>query len=293
METNNEEDLKLYDPEKNLFNCSTSIEEGCIKLQLESNNEKYINKFGLFELKKMNDYFRQFNNLQNALDDLNGSLEEEKYINKKENDYINLIIEYGRGKNKKNVTFVLNEYNGDISYENLSDKMKKIIDNNELVLGIDLGTTNSCAAVMIKDKIIMIRNSLGSTTTPSFIYFLNRKEVCVGELVKLLPSNEKNIIYNIKRLLGKNIDDKEVAKIRNNLPFLLRRDERFDLLKIVINFGNLEEEFYPEQISALILKKIIEDSEFYLSKKIGKDIKIKKCVFLSQHISIKNKENQQ
>lgn len=84
----------------------------------------------------------------------------------------------------------------------------------------------------------MIRNSLGSTTTPSFIYFLNRKEVCVGELVKLLPSNEKNIIYNIKRLLGKNIDDKEVAKIRNNLPFLLRRDERFDLLKIVINFIN-------------------------------------------------------
>ena len=278
METNNEEDLKLYDSEKNLFNCSISIEEGCIKIQLESNYEKYINKFGLSELKKMNDYFRQFNNLQNVLDDLNGSLEEEKYIIKKEPDYINLIIEYGRGKNKKNVTFVLNKYNGDISYENLSDKMKKIIDNNELVLGIDLGTTNSCAAVMIEDKIIMIRNSLGSTTTPSFIYFLNRKEVCVGELVKLLPSNEKNIIYNIKRLLGKNIDDKEVAKIRNNLAFLLRRDERFDLLKIVINFGNLEEEFYPEQISALILKKIIEDSEFYLSKKIGKDIKIKKCV---------------
>jgi hypothetical protein len=77
METNNEEDLKLYDSEKNLFNCRTSIEEGCIKLQLESNYEKYINKFGLSELKKMNDYFRQFNNLQNALDDLNGFLEEE------------------------------------------------------------------------------------------------------------------------------------------------------------------------------------------------------------------------
>ena len=82
----------------------------------------------------------------------------------------------------------------DISYYNLSDKMKKIIDENQLVLGIDLGTTYSCAAVMIENNVIMIRNSLGQTTTPSFIYFLSENEVYVGELAKLLPSGEKNII---------------------------------------------------------------------------------------------------
>ena len=85
--------------------------------------------------------------------------------------------------------------------------MKKIIDKNELILGIYLGTTYSCAAVMIENNVIMIRNSLGQTTTPSFIYFLSKNEVYVGELAKLLPAEEKNIIYNTKRLLGRNIDD--------------------------------------------------------------------------------------
>ena len=97
--------------------------------------------------------------------------------------------------------------------------MKKIIDKNELILGIDLGTTLSCASVMIDKNIIMIRNSLGSTTTPSFIAFLSKNEVYVGELAKLLPSNARNIIYNTKRLLGKNFDEKEIKELINSLSF--------------------------------------------------------------------------
>ena len=102
--------------------------------------------------------------------------------------------------------------------------MKKIIDQNQLILGIDLGTTYSCAAVMIDNNIIMIRNSLGSTTTPSYISFIDKNEVYVGELAKLLPSNEKNIIYNTKRLLGKNIEDDDIKELMQKLPFSLKKD---------------------------------------------------------------------
>ena len=184
--------------------------------------------------------------------------------------------------------------------------MKKIIDDNELILGIDLGTTYSCASVMIDKNIIMIRNSLGSTTTPSFIAFLNKKEVYVGELAKLLPSNAKNIVYNAKRLIGKSIEQKEIKELMRSLPFKLKKDEETNALKIELDFHEDEnneniddkstdskelkkkkteeeideekEDFYIEELCALILKKIIDDSEFYLSKKIGKGIKIKNCV---------------
>ena len=121
---------------------------------------------------------------------------EEKYSIEEKEKCLFLTI-----KKKNDIKFILDKidenFDIDISYDHLSDKMRKYVDENELVLGIDLGTTYSCAAVMIEDKIVMIRNSLGLTTTPSFIYFLNKDEVYVGELVKLLPSNEKKIFYII------------------------------------------------------------------------------------------------
>jgi molecular chaperone DnaK (HSP70) len=231
----------------------------------------------------MNRYFNQSNSLENALEDLSYLFENEYSIEENE-ETITFIIKYRRDL----IKFVLDKVEDkiDLSYDSLPDQMKEIIDDNQLVLGIDLGTTYSCAAVMIDKNIIMIRNSLGSTTTPSYISFVNRNEVYVGELSKLLPSDEKNIIFNTKRLLGKNIEDNEIKEIIPKLPFKLKKDEKFNLLKICLNFKdtkneeekNKEEEFYPEQLSALILRKIINDSEFYLSKKIGRDIKIKNCV---------------
>jgi len=237
---------------------------------------------------------------------------------------------------------------GDKYYDHLPDKMKAIIDNDQLILGIDLGTTSSCASVMIDNDIIMIRNSLGSTTTPSFISFINRNEICVGEMAKLLPSDERNIVYQIKRLMGKSFKEEEVDEYMKNFQFNFKKDKNTDLLKIEltaknkidkkekideininneikeekeinINIGIKEEneiiintelkeenkininneikdeneininneikdedeiieEFYPEQLCSLLLKKIIDDSEYYLTKKIGKNIKIKNCV---------------
>jgi molecular chaperone DnaK (HSP70) len=141
-------------------------------------------------------------------------------------------------------------------------------------LGIDFGTTYSCASVMLDEHIIVIQNSLGLRTIPSFVLFLENNKICVGELAKLQPSEEKNIIYNTKRLIGKNFDDKEVQLIKNSLSFKIERDNDFNLLKIKVN----ENDYYPDEISAMILKKIVKDSEYYLSKLLNKEIKIKNSI---------------
>jgi len=275
--------ITLHNKENKLYELKIYIQKDVIVLETEIDSGKYTNQLSLEELQKMNRYFNQSNNLENAIEDLSYLFENEYSIEENE-ETITFIIKYRRDL----IKFVLDKVEDkiDLSYDSLPDQMKEIIDDNQLVLGIDLGTTYSCAAVMIDKNIIMIRNSLGSTTTPSYISFVDRNEVYVGELSKLLPSDEKNIIFNTKRLLGKNIEDNEIKEIIPKLPFKLKKDEKFNLLKICLNFKdtkneeekNKEEEFYPEQLSALILRKIINDSEFYLSKKIGRDIKIKNCV---------------
>ena len=81
--------------------------------------------------------------------------------------------------------------------------------------------------------IIIIENSLGQRTTPSYLCFLEPNEICVGELAKLQPSYEyKNIVYNTKRLLGRNINDKEIKEILPDLPFDLLQDNDLNQLKI-------------------------------------------------------------
>ena len=277
-------DIQLNNDYNQLYNVKTFIHKDYLVIQLESNSGKYSKRFKLDELQGFNRYFRQSVDLELAKKDLI-DLFEGKYIINEIKEENNAIIYF----EKKEIKFILENINnnGNIAYDSLSAQMKKIIDNNQLILGIDLGTTYSSAAVMIDNNIVMIRNSLGSTTTPSYISFLSKNEVYVGELSKLLPSNDKNIIFNTKRLLGKSIDDNDIKELSKKLPFSLKKDEKYNLLKIVINFNeesnnkennNKEEEFYPEQISALILRKIIKDSEFYLSQKIGKDIKINNCV---------------
>ena len=89
--------------------------------------------------------------------------------------------------------------------------------------------------------------------------------------------------YNIntKRFFGRNINDEEIKKIEPDLPFDIKQDDELNHLKININFNKSEnkpKEYYPEQISLLILKKLINDSEYYLSKKFNKEKKIKNAV---------------
>ena len=159
-------------------------------------------------MEKSNPNFR----FENKIEEISESLK--KYI--RENNYISNITEeknleiifapYGTNMpNFLNIPalyfkLILKPYELDdsqIKYELLINEKKSLIDNNNLILGIDLGTTYLTACILIEDKIIVIPNSLGSRNTPSYIMFLGPNERCVGELAKLFPfSDDKNIIFN-------------------------------------------------------------------------------------------------
>ena len=260
-----------------------------IRLEPENNDPEKVfqNSFILSQIQKLHMFFMGFQTLEAAKNQLTNIL-----IN---NSNLNKII---KNEDENSVSLVLNMFGNEISitlkkyikerdfnYDTLSQEMKNKIDDGDIIIGIDLGTTYSCASIMLDDQIIMIENSLGLRTTPSYVCFFEPDKICLGELAKLQPSYEyKNIIYNTKRLLGRNINDKEMKEIIPDLPFLVEQDKELNQLKININFKNQKnnntiiETYYPEQISALILKKIINDSEYYLRKKLNKEIIIKKAV---------------
>ena len=160
--------------------------------------------------------------------------------------------------------------------------MKNLIENNELILGIDLGTTYSSTAIIIDEKLIVIPNEFGLLSTPSFISIIDDKKRYIGDLAKLGASFDKNIIYSTKRLLGRKYNDKDINEIKNDLPFIIKKDNNSERIKIQINYEKNKQEiikeYFPEQISAMLLNKLKTDSEYYLSKIIGKKIKIKKAV---------------
>ena len=256
--------VKLYLKNQNII----------FKLESLNNNEikKYENSFRFDDLQNLDPFFKQSNDLFGVfklfrqLFNTQISLEEgDSFADFK----FNIVF-----LNKEIKIHLIEKKENHISYNSLSEQMKSIIDNNELILGIDLGTTYSCASVMLDNNIIVIQNSLGLRTTPSFILFLDNNKICVGELAKLQPSYEENIIYNTKRLLGKSLNDYEIKSIKNNLLFKLEKDNEYDLMKIKVK----DNYYYPDQISAMILKKIINDSEYFLSKKLDKRIKIKNAI---------------
>ena len=112
-----------------------------IYFELNSPNKKYLNSFGLNNLKDIdNRYFRDIDDINNALEDINVLLDEEEISIREENNLAYLIIIRRRREMKFNLIEQRDFENQNI-YDSLSDNMKAIIDSNELILGIDLGTT--------------------------------------------------------------------------------------------------------------------------------------------------------
>jgi len=266
-------DIKLNNKTYNL-KLYLKIQNIIFELESFNNNEikKYGKSFSLDDLQNLDKYFKMSEDISGVFTDFKNLFDEKFSI--EEGDY---FVDFKIKFQKREIIIQLieiNENQNKITYNSLSNQMKNIIDNNELILGIDLGTTYSCASVMLDKNIIVIQNSLGLRNTPSFVLFLNNNKICVGELAKLQPSYEENIIYNIKRLMGKSLNDKEIKSMKNNLSFKLENDKNYDFLKIKVK----DETYYPEQISAMILKKIINDSEYYLTKKLKKKIEIKNAI---------------
>lgn len=134
------------------------------------------------------------------------------------------------------------------------------------IIGIDLGTTNSCVAVMEGEKVKVIENAEGDRTTPSIVAFSNDGEVLVGQSAKRQAvTNPNNTLFAIKRLIGRRFDDQVVEKDKGMVPYSIVRADNGDAW-IEVN-GN-GKKMAPPEISAKVLQKMKKTAEDYLGGEI-------------------------
>lgn len=128
------------------------------------------------------------------------------------------------------------------------------------IIGIDLGTTNSCVAVMEGNQPKVIENSEGARTTPSIIAYQEDGEILVGAPAKRQAvTNPKNTIYAAKRLIGRKFTEKEVQKDINLMPYQIVAADNGDAW-----IGVRDKKLAPPQISAEVLRKMKKTAEDYL-----------------------------
>ena len=132
------------------------------------------------------------------------------------------------------------------------------------VLGIDLGTTNSCMAVMEGGEPTVIPNAEGARTTPSVVAITKTGERLVGQVAKRQAvTNPDNTIYSIKRFMGRRHDDPEVQRDVTLVPYLVEKMKNGDA---GVKLG--DKVMSPPELSAMILQKLKADAEAYLGEKI-------------------------
>jgi len=135
------------------------------------------------------------------------------------------------------------------------------------VIGIDLGTTNSCVAIMDGSQPKVIENSEGARTTPSIVAFTDDERLVGQPAKRQAVTNPSNTIFGVKRLIGRRFDDAHLSKDKKNLPYN------------VIDGGNgdawvesRDEKYSPSQISAFILGKMKETAESYLGEEVSQAV---------------------
>jgi molecular chaperone DnaK len=132
------------------------------------------------------------------------------------------------------------------------------------VLGIDLGTTNSCMAIIEGGKPKVIPNAEGANTTPSVVAFTDKGEILVGQAAKRQAvTNPKKTIFSAKRLIGRRYSSKQAQEAKSKLPYEIVEGPNDDC-RIKIN----GKEYTPQEISAQVLMKLKRDAESYLGEKI-------------------------
>jgi molecular chaperone DnaK len=132
------------------------------------------------------------------------------------------------------------------------------------IIGIDLGTTNSCVAIMEGNAVKVIENAEGTRTTPSIVAYVDDNEVLVGAPAKRQAvTNPKNTLYAVKRLIGRRFDEKEVQKDISLMPYKIVRADNGDAW--VEARG---QKLAPPQISAEVLRKMKKTAEDYLGEEV-------------------------
>ena len=132
------------------------------------------------------------------------------------------------------------------------------------IIGIDLGTTNSCVSVMEGGQPKVIENSEGARTTPSIIAYLEDGEIVVGAAAKRQAvTNPRNTLYAVKRLIGRKFDEKEVQKDINLMPYTITKADNGDAWVQV-----RDKKIAPPQVAAEVLRKMKKTAEDYLGEEV-------------------------
>ncbi|MEM6594259.1 MAG: molecular chaperone DnaK [Pseudomonadota bacterium] len=135
------------------------------------------------------------------------------------------------------------------------------------VIGIDLGTTNSCVAIMDGSQPRVIENAEGARTTPSIVAFTDDERL-VGQAAKRQAvTNPSNTVFAVKRLIGRRFDDKDLAKDKKNMPFEIVDGGQGDAW---VQAGG--DKYSPAQVSAFILQKMKETAESYLGEDVDQAV---------------------
>ncbi len=136
------------------------------------------------------------------------------------------------------------------------------------VIGIDLGTTNSCVAIMDGTQAKVLENAEGARTTPSVVAFSDEDEKLVGQPAKRQAvTNPENTIFAVKRLIGRNFEDPTVKKDIETAPYKIIKADNNDAW--IEAKGN---KYSPSQISAFVLQKMKETAEKYLGQAVSKAV---------------------
>jgi len=136
------------------------------------------------------------------------------------------------------------------------------------IIGIDLGTTNSCVAIMEGGDPVVIANKEGSRTTPSTIGFTDSGERLVGQTAKRQAvTNPENTVFGVKRLIGRKYDSPEIQKDIKVLPYKITKASNGDA-----HISIRGKDYSPAEISAMVLQKMKETAEDYLGQKVSEAI---------------------
>ena len=135
-------------------------------------------------------------------------------------------------------------------------------------IGIDLGTTYSCVGVVKNGKVEIVANDQGNRITPSYVAFLENGNRLVGDAAKNQATiNPENTVFDVKRLIGRNYDDKTVQTDKNLVPYSIVSDRNKPMIEV--NIDGKKRRFAPEEVSAMVLAKMKSTAEAFL----GEDVK--------------------
>jgi molecular chaperone DnaK len=136
------------------------------------------------------------------------------------------------------------------------------------IIGIDLGTTNSCVAVLEGSSVQIIPSSLGGRTTPSIVAFAEKGDRLLGQIAKRqMVTNAGNTIYAVKRLMGRRFDSPEIQRLKSYLTYQLTASDKGDV-RIAVH-GT---EYSPPEISAMLLQHLKSMAEDFTNEAVTEAI---------------------